>query len=177
MVGIRELDCNTRRVQPHFPQEFNGAGFDEVSIMRRELLSVCQNGVNSVTGAAEIRSFFSSRGLSEFGDHVRHTFLTRPRKRGLFYLPEEPVPPPSASPNSVSLGRFCISSESSIRARPGFVAVLNPSGCVAFFDFDDGSAMRSVFASDVNIRLINITPRISSQTIIPFMLSITHPVL
>ena len=70
MARIKELDCITRRVQPHFPQKFNGVGFDKVSIVLRKLLSACQEGVNSFTGAKEVRSFFSSRRRGEFWDHT-----------------------------------------------------------------------------------------------------------
>jgi hypothetical protein len=64
--------------------------------------------------------------------------------------------------------------EISASAWPGLVALLNPSACVSCFDFDEESAMRSVFASNVNTKLIKTTLRSSSQMIIPFMLSILH---
>jgi hypothetical protein len=64
--------------------------------------------------------------------------------------------------------------EISVSTRPGVVAVLKPSDSGSCSDFDAESAIRSVFASDVKTRLIKTTPRISSQTIIPFILSMTH---
>jgi hypothetical protein len=42
------------------------------------------------------------------------------------------------------------------------------------FAFEEDAAMRSVFANDVNIKLIKTPPRIISRMIIPFILSMTH---
>jgi hypothetical protein len=66
----KELARITRWVQPHFPQKFNGAGFDEVSIVGRKFFSVCQESMNSVTSPEEIRSFFSCRWRDEFLIHT-----------------------------------------------------------------------------------------------------------
>jgi hypothetical protein len=75
-----------------------------------------------------------------------------------------------SSPNSLGLQFSCTCVEKPVC----FVVVLNPPASVSFSDFGDRSAMRSVSAHDVNRRPSTAIPRRSSQTIIPFMLSITH---
>jgi hypothetical protein len=64
--------------------------------------------------------------------------------------------------------------EISVCARPGFIVAPTLSDSGSWFDFDDGTAMSSVSANDVNIRPIKAAPRRSSRTIIPFILSMTH---
>jgi hypothetical protein len=51
----------TKPGRPHFTQKLHATELDEVSIDRRERVTVCQQGLNGFVGADEIRDFFPNR--------------------------------------------------------------------------------------------------------------------
>lgn len=48
----------TKLGRAHFTQKLHATELDEISINRRERVTVCQRGVNGVAGADEICDFF-----------------------------------------------------------------------------------------------------------------------